>query len=112
MHYLGRDLADDRAFAEALLTIQGELRAGSVIITRGGEGVSFIDQAGAVTHLPASNRTHVFDVTGAGDVFIAVVTLALTAGLDVSAAAELGNRAAGVAVTRLGNVAVKPEEVL
>jgi len=112
MHYLGQNLKDDRAFAEALQTIQRALNAGSVIITRGGEGVSFIDQAGDVAHLPASNRTQVFDVTGAGDVFIAVVTLALTAGLDVNLATELGNRAAGVAVTRLGNVAVKPEEVL
>ncbi|HID84662.1 MAG TPA: D-glycero-beta-D-manno-heptose-7-phosphate kinase, partial [Anaerolineales bacterium] len=32
-------------------------------------------------HLPASNRTQVFDVTGAGDTLIAVTTLALAAGL-------------------------------
>jgi rfaE bifunctional protein kinase chain/domain len=110
--FLGRPLATDADFARALAQILRELDARSVIITRGSAGFSCITPEGETVHLPASNRTQVFDVTGAGDAFIAVTTLALAAGLDVKAAAELGNRAAGVAVTRLGNVAVRPEEML
>lgn len=111
MGYLGRELAGDEAYETAVREIMQALDARSVIITRGAEGVSGIDSEGNVFHLPASNRTQVFDVTGAGDVFIAVVTLMRTLGVALPAAAALGNRAAGVAVTRLGNVAVKPEDI-
>ncbi len=111
MNYLGRELAGDEAYARALRDIQEELAARAVIITRGAEGVSGLDEEGRVFHLPASNRSQVFDVTGAGDVFIAVVTLAHTVGADLKTAVTWGNRAAGVAVTRLGNVAVKPEDI-
>ncbi len=111
MSYLGRELTDDSGYEKALRDIQGELAARSVIITRGAEGVSAIDETGQVFHLPASNRTQVFDVTGAGDVFIAVVTLMRALGLDIRTAVMYGNRAAGVAVTRLGNVAVRPTDL-
>ena len=109
--YLGRPLRSDSDFEAALHELVTTLDARSAIITRGAEGVSCITPQGEMAHLPASNRTQVFDVTGAGDTFIATVTLALAAGLDVITAADLGNRAAGVAVTRLGNVAVRPEEI-
>ncbi len=111
MNYLHRTLEGDDAYERALREIQGEMAARSVIITRGAEGVSAIDEAGDLFHLPASNRTQVFDVTGAGDVFIAVVTLLHALGLDIRTAVAYGNRAAGVVVTRLGNVAVRPEDL-
>ncbi len=112
MAYLGRPLKNDRDFEIALMDLVASLDAHAAIITRGSEGLSCISSEGKTLHLPASNRTQVFDVTGAGDVLIAVVTLALAAGHDILTAAELGNRAAGIAVTRLGNVAVRPEELL
>ena len=110
--YLGRALESDEDFEEALRELVMGLDARAALISRGAAGLSFITPGGKTHHLPASNRTQVFDVTGAGDALIAVVTLALAAGLDLPAAAELGNRAAGVAVTRLGNVAVRPEEMI
>ncbi len=110
--YLGRALHTDGDFEEALRELVAGLDARMALISRGASGLSFITPEGEVRHLPASNRTQVFDVTGAGDTLIAVVTLALAAGLDLPTAAALGNRAAGIAVTRLGNVAVRPDEVL
>ena len=68
-------------------------------------------QGGAAEHLPATNRSEVFDVTGAGDTVIAVLTMALAAGMSLHSGAHLANAAAGVAVRRLGNVAVTREEV-
>ncbi len=110
--FLGRELHTDGDFEDALRELVSGLDARMALISRGAAGLSFITPAGEVHHRPASNRTHVFDVTGAGDTLIAVVTLALAAGRDMVEAAELGNRAAGVAVTRLGNVAVRPDEML
>ncbi len=106
MGYWGRMLEQDMAYDEALRALVMDLEARSAIITRGPDGLSGIGPDGDVFHLPASNRTQVFDVTGAGDVLIAVVTLALAAGVDFRTAAALGNRAAGIAVTQLGNVSI------
>ena len=111
MNYLGRRLVGDAAYDEALAELVASLDARSAIITRGPEGLSGVGPDGRAFHLPASNRTQVFDVTGAGDVLIAVVTLALAAGVDLQQAAELGNRAAGVAVMQLGNVSVRAEDL-
>ena len=55
--------------------------------------------------MPAMRR-EVYDVTGAGDTAIAVLTLALAAGAPLLEAAQLANAAAGVAVCQVGAVAV------
>jgi bifunctional ADP-heptose synthase (sugar kinase/adenylyltransferase) len=63
-------------------------------------------------HLPAANRSEVFDVTGAGDTVVAVATLALAAGLDWSTAGSLANYAAGLVVRKLGVAAPSPQELI
>ncbi len=85
-------------------------RCGSVLITRGEHGMSFVDAAGD-RHFPAVAR-EVADVTGAGDTVIATLGLALAAGANPDEAAVLANHAAGVVVGRFGPAAVTPEELL
>jgi len=87
------------------------LGANAVLITRGPDGLSVIGQAEGHHHLPAANRSEVFDVTGAGDTVIAVATLARIAGADVLTAARLANFAAGWVVRKLGNAVVSPGEL-
>jgi bifunctional ADP-heptose synthase (sugar kinase/adenylyltransferase) len=53
----------------------------------------------------------VADVTGAGDTFIAIMTLALAAGLDSIEAAILANTAAALVVRRIGNAVVAADEL-
>ena len=62
-------------------------------------------------HIPVSNSSEVFDVTGAGDTVIAVLTLALTAGAGLLDAARLANYGAGIVVQKLGNVPLNPLEL-
>lgn len=109
--YLGHPLPDDAAFNQALMTLLPQLDAGGVVISRGSEGLSLLQKGDRVRHLPSHNRSQVFDVTGAGDTLIAIITLALAAGLDLATAAQLGNIAAGIAVQQLGNVAVTPQQL-
>jgi bifunctional ADP-heptose synthase (sugar kinase/adenylyltransferase) len=71
------------------------------MITLGGDGIS-VSSSEASSHVPASNRTEVFDVTGAGDTVVAVTTLALAASASAADAAYLANLAAGQVVRRLG----------
>ena len=61
--------------------------------------------------IPSVART-VFDVSGAGDTVIAVLTLALSAGAPIQLAVQLANFAAGAVVGKLGTATASPSEIL
>src|ERR671932_521148 len=86
-------------------------QAQAILITRGDEGMSLFDRTGAEHHIPAFNRTDVFDVTGAGDTVVAALTLSLCAGASVWEAAVLGNLAASIVVRQFGTAATTPDEM-
>jgi D-glycero-beta-D-manno-heptose-7-phosphate kinase len=77
-------------------------QAQHVLITRGDQGMSLFDQQGNESHIPAFNRTEVFDVTGAGDTVVAAFTLGLCRGANAWEAAVLGNLAASIVVRQFG----------
>ncbi|HYH02563.1 MAG TPA: D-glycero-beta-D-manno-heptose-7-phosphate kinase [Bacillota bacterium] len=83
---------------------------GNVVVTRSEKGFSLINHETAV-HVPTHAR-EVFDVSGAGDTFIAVLGAAVGAGLEATDAARLANLAAGVVVGRAGTYAISREELL
>lgn len=108
---VGRSLAGEASFRRAGRNLVKRLKAGGVLITRGGEGMSLFQQDGTDLHIPAVNRSEVFDVTGAGDTVIAVATLALSAGASMAQAVTLANHAAGLVVRKLGNATTTQEEL-
>jgi bifunctional ADP-heptose synthase (sugar kinase/adenylyltransferase) len=63
-----------------------------------------------VWSVPAYAR-EVFDVSGAGDTVIAVLSTMLAAGLPLREAASLANRAGGIVVGKLGTATVTHEEL-
>ena len=82
----------------------------SMVVTLSEHGMLVVPAAGAPIAVPASRRA-VFDVTGAGDTAIAVLTLSLAAGTSLAAAARLANAAAGVSVGQVGAVAVDADSI-
>ena len=60
--------------------------------------------------IPARARD-VYDVTGAGDMVLAMLGLCLASGLDVEKAAQLANVAAGMEVERVGVVPISRSEI-
>jgi D-beta-D-heptose 7-phosphate kinase/D-beta-D-heptose 1-phosphate adenosyltransferase len=89
--------------------IRARLRAESVLITRGPDGMSLFEAGGRITHIPTVAQ-EVFDVTGAGDTVISVLTLGLAAGARIRQAAVISNYAAGIVVGKLGTaVCTVPE---
>lgn len=70
--------------------------------------MSLFDCDGSEHHIPAFNRTEVFDVTGAGDTVVAALTLGLTAGASFWEAAILGNLAASIVVRQFGTTTTTP----
>ncbi len=108
---LSRELVSDDDHRWAGDRLCRDLGTELVVITRGAEGLSLTSRTEGYAHLPAANRTEVFDVTGAGDTVIAVATLALLAGGSALAAASLANLAAGLVVRKLGNAVPSADEL-
>lgn len=109
---LGVPLHSEDDFRRGLRALQARLHARLVIVTRGPDGLSLQTDAGEYQHIAAHNTSEVYDTTGAGDTFIAVVTLGLVAGLSPVAAAQIATVAAGQVVQRLGNAVVTPAELM
>jgi D-beta-D-heptose 7-phosphate kinase / D-beta-D-heptose 1-phosphate adenosyltransferase len=82
----------------------------SMVVTLGNRGMLVVPADGPELDVPATRR-EVYDVTGAGDTAIAVLTLALAARGTLAQAAQLANAAAGVSVGQVGAVAVSAASI-
>jgi len=104
--------AKSEAEVEALgWALRKKINAASILITRGEHGMSLFEKDRPAFHIPTRAK-EVYDVTGAGDTVISVLTLALAAGATLRLAAELANYAAGIVVGKLGTASVSSEELL
>lgn len=83
----------------------------AVLMTLGEEGMALYVRNGDIWKIPTAAK-EVFEVSGAGDTVIAVLSLALAAGADYQDAALLANLAAGVVVGKVGTATVSKEELL
>jgi D-glycero-beta-D-manno-heptose-7-phosphate kinase len=86
------------------------LNCKALLITRGASGMSFFNNKGDIQHIPAY-ASQVYDVSGAGDTVIAVLTLALACGADLRTSIILSNYAASVVVRKVGTATLTPEEL-
>jgi D-glycero-beta-D-manno-heptose-7-phosphate kinase len=104
-------IADDDTKIEAVgRQLLERSNAELLLLTLGEEGMMLFERGKPPYHTPTRAR-EVFDVSGAGDTAIAVLTAALTGGASPSEAAEIANAAAGVVVGKLGTAAVTLEEL-
>jgi D-beta-D-heptose 7-phosphate kinase / D-beta-D-heptose 1-phosphate adenosyltransferase len=82
----------------------------ALVVTLGERGLLLARSDGPYEYIPAVRRA-VFDVTGAGDTVIGVLTAALAGGASLTESAQLANAAAGVAVSELGTTAVTTQQI-
>jgi D-beta-D-heptose 7-phosphate kinase/D-beta-D-heptose 1-phosphate adenosyltransferase len=82
----------------------------TLLVTQGEKGMSLFESEGKITHIPTKAK-EVYDVTGAGDTVVAVLTLALCSGASMKQAAIIANHAAGVVVGKVGTSTVTVEEI-
>jgi D-glycero-beta-D-manno-heptose-7-phosphate kinase len=108
---LRRPLETEDDFKSGLAELVASLDAQAMIVTRSAEGMSVMRRDGEYCHIPVYNTSEVFDVTGAGDTVIALLTLAVAAGADLFDAARLANYGAGVVVRKWGNAVLRPDEL-
>lgn len=107
---MGRNLDTTEDIVAAAEKLRQELAAKGVLVTRGELGMVLVER-GAVHEIPVSDKSEVFDVSGAGDTCVAAVILALAAGIAPATAARLSNIASGIAVRKLGTSTVSVREL-
>lgn len=107
----GIPIVDDASLERAGAVLLQALECRYVVITRGEHGMSLFGRDGERLHIPSVART-VFDVSGAGDTVIAVLSLALAAGAPIELAMQLANYAAGAVVEKLGTATASADEIL
>lgn len=109
--FVGREIDSMGALIEGGSELLRKTNASAVLITRGENGMSLFERSGAVHHIPVSDKSEVFDVSGAGDTCVAAFILALTGKINPINAARISNYAAGIAVRKLGTSTVSFEEL-
>jgi D-beta-D-heptose 7-phosphate kinase/D-beta-D-heptose 1-phosphate adenosyltransferase len=82
-----------------------------LLITLGEHGMLLCENGKQPLHIPTVAQ-QVFDVSGAGDTVIAILTAAIAAGGSPVEAAMLANCAAGVVVGKVGTATTSPQELL
>ncbi|MAG50566.1 hypothetical protein CL621_02915 [archaeon] len=83
----------------------------NIVITNGSEGCSVFERDNNnVLHIQTTPKEF-YDVSGAGDTFLAVLTLALISNYPLKESAELANQAAGIVVCKPGVAEITGEEL-
>ena len=100
------------ALAEKVARLFMERFKSRIVFKRSEHGMTLFENNRAkIVHLPAQAR-EVFDVTGAGDTVLAVVALAIGAGMGFRLAAEIANHAAGIVIEKEGTAAPTRKELV
>ncbi|MCU0725620.1 MAG: D-glycero-beta-D-manno-heptose 1-phosphate adenylyltransferase [Planctomycetes bacterium] len=95
--------------AARLLAEGQDLEAAAITLDR--DGICLYPRGGPGQLFDISPRD-VYDVTGAGDMVISAMAMALSAGASLGDAVRLANLAAGLEVSKLGVVPISREELL
>lgn len=96
---------------EAGVQLRTQLDLEAAIITLDKDGMALVHADGRRQIFPTRPR-QVYDITGAGDMVLSVLALALAAGADYDAAIALANVAGGLEVEKIGVATVTRDEML
>jgi D-beta-D-heptose 7-phosphate kinase/D-beta-D-heptose 1-phosphate adenosyltransferase len=107
----GKTLTTREEIAAAALQLRDELDLEAAIITLDKDGMALQPRGGALKLFPTRPR-QVYDITGAGDMVLSVLGMALAAGADYERAIQLANVAGGLEVEKIGVAVVTRDEML
>jgi D-beta-D-heptose 7-phosphate kinase/D-beta-D-heptose 1-phosphate adenosyltransferase len=107
----GRVLHTSQEALEAAGQLQKQLDLEAAIITLDKDGMALVHRDGR-RQLFGTRPRHVYDITGAGDMVMSVLGMALAAGADYDPAIRLANIAGGLEVEKIGVATVTRDEIL
>jgi bifunctional ADP-heptose synthase (sugar kinase/adenylyltransferase) len=83
----------------------------NLVITLGERGLVIFNKKNEIINIPTFAK-EVFDVSGAGDTVISVLTLCLACGLDIKTSAIIANHAAGAVCAKRGIHPATVEDII
>jgi D-beta-D-heptose 7-phosphate kinase/D-beta-D-heptose 1-phosphate adenosyltransferase len=107
---VGFDIETQQDAARAADILAKQLNLEAAIITLDKEG-AYLRTKQTAQLIPTRAR-NVYDVTGAGDIVLAALAVALAAGCDYETAVQLANITGGIEVGKFGNKTVTIEEII
>ena len=106
---VGFDIINAQSADKAAEELARKFKLDAVVITLDKEG-AYLRTEDISQIIPTRSRS-VYDVTGAGDMVLATLSITLAAGFDYKTAVQLSNITGGIAVEKFGTVTVTIEEV-
>jgi D-beta-D-heptose 7-phosphate kinase/D-beta-D-heptose 1-phosphate adenosyltransferase len=107
----GLPLATPPQVLEAAGLLREQLDLEAAVVTLDKDGMALAHRDGRRAIFPTRPR-QVYDITGAGDMVLSVLGMALAAGADYEAAIRLANVAGGLEVEKIGVATVTRDEIL
>jgi D-beta-D-heptose 7-phosphate kinase/D-beta-D-heptose 1-phosphate adenosyltransferase len=107
----GRPIQTTQDALEAAAQLRVQLDLEAAIITLDKDGMALVHCDGRRQAFPTRPR-QVYDITGAGDMVMGVLGMALAAGADYDVAIRLANVAGGLEVEKIGVATVTRDEIL
>jgi D-beta-D-heptose 7-phosphate kinase/D-beta-D-heptose 1-phosphate adenosyltransferase len=107
----GRVLHSPAEALAAAAQLREQLDLDAAVVTLDKEGMALAHRDGRREVFPTRPR-QVYDITGAGDMVLAVLGMALAAGADYGPAIRLANAAGGLEVEKIGVATVTREEIV
>jgi D-beta-D-heptose 7-phosphate kinase/D-beta-D-heptose 1-phosphate adenosyltransferase len=107
----GRELRGTEQVLQAAKQLREELDLEAAIITLDKDGMAFVHRDGR-SHVFPTRQRQVYDITGAGDMVLSVLAMALASGADYDQALPLANVAGGLEVEKIGVATVTRDEIL
>lgn len=110
----GRKLTTAEDLEKAGRELMARCGLENLLITRSEDGMMLLkgNEPDSPPVLLPSQAREVFDVSGAGDTVVAVMTAALALGAPLTVGARLANLAAGVVVGKVGTATANPGEII
>ncbi len=107
----GRELGTVEQVFDAANQLREQLDMEASIITLDKDGMALVHRDGRRQLFPTRQR-QVYDITGAGDMVLSMLAMALAAGADYDLAIPLANVAGGLEVEKIGVATVTRDEIL
>src|ERR1700722_19137152 len=106
----GMPVDTEAAVVAAATALRQRHGFGAVLVTRGNDGMTLLDAAGA-PNFPAE-AVEVYDIAGAGDTAVATLAAGLGARLEPLVAVRLANIAAGIVVGKTGPAGARQADLI
>ena len=107
---VGKEISNtDEDIEKHVAEIAKKYNLQKLLVTRSEKGMSCFDGK-SIIHMPTKAK-EVFDVSGAGDTVVAILSVCLGAKFNLEESLLIANKAAGIVVGKLGTASASVEEI-